>query len=71
MAESPRGQGWTPSTEAPWGPLRAAPRLAPCHGQRCVYTATRGSAKWRPQLFCQNALAHSVAPAGGRLRGGP
>eukprot|EP00969_Alexandrium_andersonii_P085786 3782019-Alexandrium_andersonii.AAC.1 len=24
MAESPRGQGPTPSTEAHWGPLRAA-----------------------------------------------
>eukprot|EP00969_Alexandrium_andersonii_P290559 12842581-Alexandrium_andersonii.AAC.1 len=59
MAESPHGQGRTPSTEAHWGPLRAAPKRVPHYGRRCFYTATWGAAKRHAKSLCQDALVHS------------
>eukprot|EP00969_Alexandrium_andersonii_P012133 528994-Alexandrium_andersonii.AAC.1 len=59
MGESPRGQGWTPSTETHQGPPRAAPKRAPYCGPRCFYT--------RLKVLCQSALGHTTAPVSGRL----
>eukprot|EP00969_Alexandrium_andersonii_P188447 8327584-Alexandrium_andersonii.AAC.1 len=33
IAEMPLGQGRSPSREAHWAPLRAAPKRAPCYGR--------------------------------------
>eukprot|EP00969_Alexandrium_andersonii_P194339 8584140-Alexandrium_andersonii.AAC.1 len=67
MAEPPRGRGWTPSTMAHRGPLRAGPKRAPCCGRRCLFTATWGAALRRPKSLCRSAVAHSTAPIWGRL----
>eukprot|EP00969_Alexandrium_andersonii_P300969 13306110-Alexandrium_andersonii.AAC.1 len=58
MADSPRGQGRTPSTEAQWAPLRAAPQRAPYYGRRFFCTATWVAAKRRPKSLCRSTLAN-------------
>eukprot|EP00969_Alexandrium_andersonii_P233339 10301835-Alexandrium_andersonii.AAC.1 len=48
MAESPRGQGRTPSTEAHWGLFRASAKWAPHSGRDRSDRATWGAASPRP-----------------------
>eukprot|EP00969_Alexandrium_andersonii_P006556 285005-Alexandrium_andersonii.AAC.1 len=52
-------------------PLRAAPKQTPYYGRRRDCTAPWGAAKRCPQSLGLTALAHSRAPAWGRLIGGP
>eukprot|EP00969_Alexandrium_andersonii_P059083 2602792-Alexandrium_andersonii.AAC.1 len=47
MVHSPRGQRWTHSAEARWGPLIAAQR-APHNGREHSGRATRGADSRRP-----------------------
>eukprot|EP00969_Alexandrium_andersonii_P134754 5961568-Alexandrium_andersonii.AAC.1 len=71
MAESPRGQGRTPSTEAHRGPRRVAAKRAPYCGRRCFCRAAWRAAKRRPKALCHSALARTAAPIRGRLWSGP
>eukprot|EP00969_Alexandrium_andersonii_P305889 13521598-Alexandrium_andersonii.AAC.1 len=58
MADSPRGQGRTPSTVAHWGP--------PYSGRDRSDRATVSAAQRRPTLLCESIFAHSLAPVCGR-----
>eukprot|EP00969_Alexandrium_andersonii_P162171 7167995-Alexandrium_andersonii.AAC.1 len=61
MDESPRGQLRTPSTEAHWGSLRAAPKRVPHYGRDRSDRATWGAASRRPKLLPKSIFAHSTA----------
>eukprot|EP00969_Alexandrium_andersonii_P315228 13926215-Alexandrium_andersonii.AAC.1 len=71
MAESPRGQGRTPSMEAHWGPFRAAPNKHLSMGESALTERLGAPLRGAPSCCVKASSPIVRCPFGGGSEGGP